>query len=180
AVFLLSAWWWDVVVRLDGARRDAGQLAVARERRRFASDLHDIQGHHLQVIALKAELAERLPDRDPVTAREHGHEERRLARTALEETRAFVRDLRQASLEEELANAQDVLRAAGAATSLRAVEVEDAAARTLFGLAVREAATNVLRHSEAATVTITLEHRAEETVLTVRNDGAVVTDPVTT
>lgn len=180
AVFLLSAWWWDVVVRLDGARRDAGQLAVARERLRFASDLHDIQGHHLQVIALKAELAERLLDRDPVAAREHVHEVRSLARTALEETRALVRDLRQVSLEEELANAQDVLRAAGAATSLRAVEVEDAAARTLFGLAVREAATNVLRHSEAATVTITLEHRAEETVLTVRNDGAVVTDPVTT
>jgi two-component system sensor histidine kinase DesK len=53
-LFMLSIWWWDIMVQLDVARRDAAQLAVARERLRFASDLHDIQGHHLQVIALKA------------------------------------------------------------------------------------------------------------------------------
>jgi two-component system sensor histidine kinase DesK len=171
-LFLLSTWWWDVVVRLDGARRDAAQLAVTRERLRFASDLHDIQGHHLQVIALKAELAERLLDRDPQAARENIHEVRTLARTALEDTRSLVRDLRQVSLAEELANARDVLEAAGAGTAVRTVEVTDPAGRTLLGLAVREAATNILRHSTATSVTIVLARRAGELVLRVENDGA--------
>lgn len=175
-LFLLSTWWWDVVVKLDGARRDAAQLAVARERLRFASDLHDIQGHHLQVIALKAELAERLLDRDPQAARENIHEVRTLARTALEETRSLVRDLRQVSLEEELANARDVLEASGARTTVRTVEVTDPTARTLLGLAVREAATNILRHSATDAVTIALARRAGELVLRVENDGAVARD----
>lgn len=151
-VFLFSAWWWNIVVQLDAARRDAAQLAVARERLRFASDLHDIQGHHLQVIALKAELAERLLAAGRTEAAGTNiHEVRTLARTALEETRSLVRDLREVSLEEELANAKDVLAASGAAVRLRGIHVQDPAARTLLGLAVREGATNILRHAPAAT-----------------------------
>lgn len=181
------------MVQLDAARRDAGQLAVARERLRFASDLHDIQGHHLQVIALKAELAERLLDRsrpsgevadsgsaagpDPghalTAARENVHEIRSLARTALEETRSLVRDLRAVSFEEELANAKDVLEAAGADTSLRlGTIVEEPAARALLGLAIREAATNILRHSTASHVVVTLKRVAGAYALVIENDGA--------
>lgn len=188
-IFAVSAWWWNVVVQLDAARRDAGQLAVARERLRFASDLHDIQGHHLQVIALKAELAERLLDRarrppedaaaetqaDPALAgaRENVHEIRSLARTALEETRSIVRDLRAVSFEEELANAKDVLEAAGAATSLRLnAVVEEPTARTLLGLAVREAATNILRHATASHVSVSLTRSGGAWTLVVQNDGA--------
>lgn len=63
AMIIATAWAWDVLRRVDEARTAEGRLAVARERLRFAADLHDIQGHTLQVIALKAELAERLlPD----------------------------------------------------------------------------------------------------------------------
>ena len=171
-LFLLSTWWWDIVVRLDGARRDAAQLAITRERLRFASDLHDIQGHHLQVIALKAELAERLLHRDLQAARENIHEVRTLARTALEDTRSLVRDLRRVSLAEELANARDVLEAAGASATVRTVDVTDPAARSLLGLAVREAATNILRHSTASSVTIALARRSGDLVLRVENDGA--------
>lgn len=60
-----TVWAWDIVRRLDDARSTEGRLAVARERLRFAADLHDIQGHTLQVIALKSELAERLLPADP-------------------------------------------------------------------------------------------------------------------
>jgi two-component system, NarL family, sensor histidine kinase DesK len=173
-IFLFSAWWWNIVVQLDAARRDAAQLAVARERLRFASDLHDIQGHHLQVIALKAELAERLLDAGrPEDARGHIHEVRTLARTALEETRSLVRDLREVSLEEEIANAKDVLEAAGAAVSVRGALVEDPAARTLLGLAVREGTTNVLRHATSATrVAIALEAGNGRVGLVMTNDDA--------
>ncbi|MDO5617207.1 sensor histidine kinase [Kocuria sp.] len=114
---LISVWWWSVVFRLDAARQTESDLAVTRERLRFASDLHDIQGHHLQVIALKAELAERLLDRDLRGARQQLQETRQEAQTALEQTRALVQGLRQVSLEEELANAADVLSSAGIVTT---------------------------------------------------------------
>ncbi|WMY78339.1 histidine kinase [Citricoccus sp. I39-566] len=176
-VFLFSAWWWNIVVQLDAARRDAAQLAVARERLRFASDLHDIQGHHLQVIALKAELAERLLAAGrPEAAQGNIHEVRTLARTALEETRSLVRDLREVSLEEEMANAQDVLAASGARVRLRGIHVQDPAARTLLGLAVREGATNILRHASSATeVSIVLDAAGGGQRLVMTNDG--VEDP---
>lgn len=177
-VFLFSAWWWNIVVQLDAARRDAAQLAVARERLRFASDLHDIQGHHLQVIALKAELAERLLAAGrQEAAGANIHEVRTLARTALEETRSLVRDLREISLEEEIANAKDVLEASGATVRIRVVHVQDPAARTLLGLAVREGATNILRHApEATEVSIVLAATgAGGQRLVMSNDG--VEDP---
>lgn len=171
-IYIFSAWWWNIVVQLDAA-----QLAVARERLRFASDLHDIQGHHLQVIALKAELAERLLGAGrPDAAQANIHEVRTLARTALEETRSLVRDLREISLEEELANAKDVLAASGAVVSLRGVHVRDPAARTLLGLAVREGATNILRHAPSATeVSIVLEAAGGAQTLVMSNNG--VEDP---
>src|SRR5690606_35175737 len=59
-----QVWFWDMVVELDRSRTMAEELAVARERLRFAADLHDIQGHHLQAIMLKGELTERLIGRD--------------------------------------------------------------------------------------------------------------------
>ncbi|MEW1981414.1 histidine kinase [Citricoccus sp. NPDC079358] len=172
-VFLFSVWWWNIVVQLDVARRDAAQLAVARERLRFASDLHDIQGHHLQVIALKAELAERLMGAgQPDAAAANIHEVRTIARTALEETRSLVRNLREVSLEEEIANAKDVLEASGATVAMRGVLVEDLAVRTLLGLAVREGATNILRHATSATkVSITLEDTDGGLRLAMVNDG---------
>lgn len=61
---LSSRWWWKIVVRLERHRQTAAELAVTQERLRFASDLHDILGHHLQVISLKSELAARLMEPD--------------------------------------------------------------------------------------------------------------------
>ncbi|WP_434995231.1 sensor histidine kinase [Arthrobacter sp. Ld5] len=172
ALFVASIWWWDIVLRLDDSRRTSGELAVTKERLRFAADLHDIQGHHLQVIALKTELASRLLDVDPEAARVHITEAQQLARTALEDTRALVHGYRTVSLAAEAANAAEVLRAAGIECS---VEVDAGALppeeRTLFGLVIREATTNVLRHSEATTVTLRLARAGHRPVLTVTNDG---------
>lgn len=178
-IYLFSGWWWNVVVQLDAARRDAAQLAVVRERLRFASDLHDIQGHHLQVIALKAELAERLLGAGQAEAAGANiHEVRTLARTALEETRGLVRNLREISLEEEIANARDVLEASGATVTLKGASVLDPTARRLLGLAVREGATNILRHApEATEVTIVLSSTAEGARLVVGNDAVSPVGP---
>ncbi|MUK01446.1 histidine kinase [Vibrio cholerae] len=171
-LFVASIWWWEIVLRLDDSRRTSGELAVAKERLRFAADLHDIQGHHLQVIALKTELAGRLLDGDPEAARVQIAEAQQLARTALEDTRALVHGYRSVSLAAEAANAGEVLGGAGIDCSVE-VDAEGLAPeeRTLFGLVIREATTNILRHSDATTVSLRLDRRGPEAVLTMTNDG---------
>ncbi len=169
---LASIWWWEVVVRLDRNRRTAGELAVTQERLRFASDLHDIQGHHLQVISLKSELAERLLERDPERARALVHEVRLIAKEALEETRSLVAGYRQVAFDEELENAREVLAASGAVCTHRLGPVPSGhEVQRALGSVVREATTNILRHSEARTVTIELATSGERCELRITNDG---------
>lgn len=169
---LSGLWWWDIVVTLDRLRSSTAELAVAEERLRFASDLHDIQGHHLQVIALKSELAERMLSIDPEAAREHIHETRMIAKQAMEETRSLVAGYREVELDNELENAREVLTAAGAACELRVGELPaHADARRVLGLVVREATTNILRHSEATQVSIHLDTTDTESTLSISNDA---------
>ncbi|WP_438353677.1 sensor histidine kinase [Microbacterium sp. CJ88] len=141
-----SLWWWDVVVELDRARAVESRLAAVQERLRLAGDLHDLQGHHLQVIALQLELAERMLPRDPAAAAEQV----RLARTSVDEARRGTRELagrfRGVPLPDELANAADLLRAAGLRVDLELSEGADAAPADVLGPVVRECTTNVLKH----------------------------------
>lgn len=169
---LLSLWWWDLVVELDRHRRSAAELAIAKERLRFAADLHDIQGHHLQVIALKSELAERMLQRDPAAAREQLRETRLIAAEALQETRSLVSGYREVGLDDELRNAREVLSAAGARCELRLDALPTSAdARRALAFIVREATTNILRHSTASRVHISLRHESGCSTVTIVNDG---------
>lgn len=177
AGLVFGVWSWEVVDRLDRARRLEGELAVADERLRFAADLHNIQGHHLQVIALESELATRLAEADPSAAGAHMLEAHEHARAALDDTRAVVQGYRRVSLGAELANGARVLAAAGIDGRLDN-GVESAAddvpepARHLLGLVVREATTNVLRHSRADQARLALEVDAETARLQMHNNGA--------
>ncbi|WP_236594845.1 sensor histidine kinase [Saccharothrix sp. 6-C] len=169
---LAQLWIWDMALRQDQARRTAEALAVAEERLRFAADLHDIQGHHLQAIALKGELAQRLIGRDDELARQHAGEVAELARTALKETREVVQGYRRASLGTEISNAVGVLRAAGIETTVEG----DAAGvppplQPLFGALVREGTTNVLRHSRARRCAVLIEVVDGQVCVRLRNDG---------
>ncbi|GGZ82321.1 hypothetical protein GCM10010344_56760 [Streptomyces bluensis] len=170
-------WAWDVAGRLDRARRLEAELAVKDERLRFAADLHDIQGHHLQVIALKSELAARLAEVAPARAAAEMREVRRLSADALRDTRAVVHGYRRTTLDDEIAGAVRVLAAAG--IDARMVLDPTAAtaglpdpARHLLGLVMREAVTNVLRHSHARHAEV--DHRVTGGLarLRVSNDGA--------
>ncbi len=167
-----SIWWWEIVVALDRHRRAAGELAVAEERLRFAADLHDIQGHHLQVIALKAELAERLLERDLSAAREQLHETRLIAKQALEETRSLVAGYRGVDLDAELENAREVLELTGAECELDVDALpSDPEVRRVLALAVREATTNILRHSSATRAAIRISTDPDGVALVIVNDA---------
>ncbi|MEO3885471.1 histidine kinase [Nonomuraea sp. B5E05] len=178
-VTLGMLWSWDVADRLNQARRLSAELAVKDERLRFAADLHDIQGHHLQVIALKSELAARLAAADPARAAAEMQEVRRLAADALRDTRAVVQGYRRTTLEAEIANATRVLAAAGidATTHADPAGPSDPAGlpettRHLLGLVMREATTNVLRHSRARHAEVGYRVAGDLARLRVGNDGA--------
>jgi two-component system sensor histidine kinase DesK len=176
-VTLGPLWAWDTAQRLNEARRLEAELAVKDERLRFAAELHDIQGHHLQVIALKSELAARLVEVDPVRAAAEMKEVRQLSADALSDTRAVVQGYRRTTLDDEIANASRVLAAAAIDATMAldhtavAVDLPDAA-RRLLGLVMREATTNVLRHSRARHAEV--DYRVTDGVarLRVSNDGA--------
>jgi two-component system sensor histidine kinase DesK len=140
--------------------------------------LHDIQGHHLQVIALKSELAARLARTRPARAAAEMEEVRRLAAEALDDTRAVVQGYRRTTLDEEIANATKVLAAAGIDARMNlepaAVGGPDRLAtpgRHLLGLVMREATTNVLRHSQARHAVVDYGVTDAGARLRVSNDG---------
>ncbi|WP_351228692.1 histidine kinase [Streptomyces sp. NPDC002133] len=170
-------WAWDVAGRLDRARRLEAELAVKDERLRFAADLHDIQGHHLQIIALKSELAARLAELDPARAAEEMRDVQRLSAEALRDTRAVVHGYRRTTLDEEIANATRVLAAADIDARMAldpAAVAADLAGPTrhLLGLVMREATTNVLRHSHARHAEVDYRVTSGLARLRVSNDGA--------
>lgn len=168
---LFTDWTWRLFGELDDARQAAGELAVTEERLRFAADLHDIQGHTLQTIALKSELARRTVERDPARAVTEIAAIEDLARRALEETREVVHGYRNIALGDELANAEQVLTAAGIRVERDDASALEGAHSEVLGLVVREATTNIIRHSHARTVTF----EAAPDGLTIRNDGVLAT-----
>ena len=135
--------------QLDQARRELAALALAEERERLARDLHDILGHSLTVLAVKAELAGRLVRLDADRAEHEIGEVERLARDALADVRAAVSGFRETSLAGELVTARAALDVAGIEAELPgAVDHVPGERRELFGWAVREGV-NVIRHSGA-------------------------------
>jgi two-component system sensor histidine kinase DesK len=154
------------------AREELARSAVAEERVRFARDLHDLLGHSLSLIALKSELAGRLAERDPARARAEMADVETAARRALAEVREAVSGYRQIGTSLALAEARAALSAAG--TTLRvpaAVPVLPGPVDAVLGWVVREATTNVLRHSGAHTVTVEFGGTDREVTLTVTDDG---------
>ncbi|MEA5454645.1 histidine kinase [Sinomonas sp. JGH33] len=136
---------------LRAAQHELADLAVAEERNRVARDLHDILGHSLTVIAVKAELAGRLVRLDPDRAEREAADLEELARGALADVRATVQGFRGVSVATELAEARASLGSAGVAAHLpTAADAVSAAHRELFGWVLREGITNVVRHSRAS------------------------------
>lgn len=175
-----SLWWWDLVRELDHARETAGAVSAMRERLRLAGEVHDLQGHHLQVIALRLELAERLLERDPAAAAE----QIRTARGSVDEARAGTRDLatrfRGVPLPDELANAADLLRAAGHDVQVTlGPGVHDAPA-DLLGPLVRESVTNVLKHGAGRSARISLRRDADRWLYAIVNDRDAAQPPART
>ncbi len=144
------------------------QVTLVAERERVARDVHDVLGHSLTVVTVKAELAERLVDLDPQRAKEEIAQVRSLAREALAEVRATVSGLRVARLADELESARTALEGAGIVAEIPdAADTVDPRHRIVVAWVLREAITNVIRHSRAARCTVALDAHG----IVVEDDG---------
>ena len=157
---------------LRDARAEVARLAVADERERFARDLHDLLGHSLSVIAIKSELARRRLPHDPEAAATEVGDIERVTREALREVRQAVSGYRQPVLDAELAGARTALDAAGIATTIERPEVElPSEVDAVLAWTVREAATNVIRHSGARHSAIRVLPALGQATVEVLDDG---------
>lgn len=162
--------------KLRLAQEENAQLAAVAERERIARDLHDVLGHTLSVIVLKAELAKRLMELDPQRAAEEIADVETTARTALAEVREAIGGYRSHGLAAELARARRTLEAAGVALTWEAPPVGSpaltATEETVLSLSVREAVTNIVRHAEATRCTMRLAATPDRYyALLVEDDG---------
>jgi two-component system, NarL family, sensor histidine kinase DesK len=160
----------DTKLRL--AHEEVARLATVAERDRIARDLHDLLGHTLSLVAVKSDLAARLAERDPSRAAMEIRDVGRIARVALAEVRKAVYGFRAGTLAEEAENAKAALAASGIAVECDVEPVGLSSAREgALALALREAVTNVVRHSSASTCRIRVVGDGASVRLEVSDNG---------
>ena len=164
--------------KLRRAHEEVENLAKIAERERIARDLHDLLGHTLSMITLKAELASRLAGTDATRAAAEMREVEEISRKALAEVRQAVRGFRSLGLEAELANARSALESAGIVAEVDVERVQVAPAQeNALALALREAVTNVIRHAHAGRCSVRLWRDDDGVHLEVVDDGSGATSP---
>lgn len=154
------------------SQQEVQRLAQSAERERIGRDLHDVLGHTMSLIVMKSELASRLFDRDPNAAAMQIREVENVAREALGQIRETIAGIRLAGLEAELANARLSLLAADIQLHYQLAPIElEPDVETVLALAVREAVTNIIRHSNARQVEVELVCSRNNLQLQISDDG---------
>jgi two-component system sensor histidine kinase DesK len=175
----------DCKLRL--AQEEIEHLAKTAERERIARDMHDVLGHTLSVIILKSELASRLADKDPPRAAQEIRDVERISREALAEVRKALKGYRAAGLDAEIAQARATLETAGIRVSASASHIDRGYASSILlnpsdlklnstqegvlAMAIREAVTNILRHSRATECRLRLEQSDGACTLEIADNG---------
>ncbi|MGM0920615.1 MAG: sensor histidine kinase [Bacillota bacterium] len=160
--------------KLEDANKKIAEFVKLEERQRIARDLHDTLGQKLSLIGLKSDLARKLIYKDPEKAREELKDVQATARTALNEVRKMVSQMRGIRLKEEMVRVKQILKAA----EIEFVLEQDAAlsnvsllTENILSMCLKEAVNNVVRHSKAKTCYFRVEQTWDGIVMTVRDDG---------
>jgi two-component system, NarL family, sensor histidine kinase DesK len=162
-----------LMYRLNETRAELARAAVAEERLRISRDLHDLLGHSLSLITLKAELAGRVIGTDPERAAVEIAELESVARRSLTEVRQAVTSYRQPSLAAELVSSRRMLASAGIDCQVEApgAYALPAAVDALLAWTVREGSTNIVRHAAARHAEIVIELTGSEAAARLSDDG---------
>lgn len=167
-----------LIGELHETREALAVAAVEQERLRFARDLHDLLGHTLSIVVVKAEAVRRLAARDPAAAIAQATDIEDVGRRALAEIREAVTGYRESGLTAELARARQALAAAGIAVDLRpGSQPLPRPADEVLAWVVREATTNVVRHSGAGRCEITVTAGQSTATVDIRDDGTASGSP---
>ena len=162
----------QAVAELRSTREELARAAVDAERLRFARDLHDLLGHTLSVMVVKAQVTRKLAARDPELAAQQALDIEEIGREALTEVRQTVAGYRGRGLARELEAARTALAGAGLTVAVR----QDgppvpAGADALLGWVVREGVTNVIRHSGGHECQVEVRNGGGCATVTIRDDG---------
>ena len=160
----------DTVSELRRTCAELARAAVADERERFSRDLHDLLGHTLSVMVVKAQAVRWLAGTDDVAVVEHASDIEEIGRQALVDVRRAV-DAMRPDAPDELDNARRALAAAGIETTVTGDPGAGDTDEVLAWVVREAAATNVLRHSGASTCRIELAERGGRLALAVTDDG---------
>jgi two-component system sensor histidine kinase DesK len=172
----------DARVRRSGQQllrkqEEVEHIARIAERERISRDLHDLLGHTLSLIAIKAELAGRLLERDSAGTAKEIKDIETTARHALAEVRSAVTGYRQSGFAQELAQARAALAAADVVLD---ADVQPftmpATAENVLALALREAVTNILRHAKATRCLVSVRQECGQIVCQISDDGTAPVD----
>ncbi len=166
---------------LKAAQQKEKELAIAEERMRMARDIHDGLGHHLTVLSIQLQAADKLVERNPQAAAEAIRTSRAEAQAALEEVRRSVGVMRQSPAESQPLDImlKNLVRDFDEHTGLQShfetsgnpIELSAFAGQTLFR-AVQESLTNIQKHGrEVKHILVKLEYTAENVRLAVSDDG---------
>lgn len=160
--------------KLFRKQEEIEHLASVAERERIARDLHDLLGHTLSVITLKAELARKLHDRDGEACKREIADIEQTARQALAEVRQAVLGYRDKGLAHELRGAENALEAAGVKFEAE-IQAESlpAAVENIVALALREAVTNIIRHSDAKLCRFQVVPKQNRLYVMIADDGSL-------
>ncbi|WP_242269846.1 sensor histidine kinase [Bacillus cereus group sp. BfR-BA-01408] len=165
--------------QLNEANEQIKDLVKREERQRIARDLHDTLGHTLSLITLKSQLVEKLIVKNPERASAEAKEITQTSRTALKQLRELISDMRMITVEEELEQIKAILQAANieleikqetSASSLSPIE------QNILGMCLREAVTNVVKHSKATRCIVSVLESQGELILTVEDNGIGLAD----
>ncbi|EPY05587.1 integral membrane sensor signal transduction histidine kinase [Paenibacillus alvei TS-15] len=158
---------------LEDANKRIADLVKLQERHRIARDLHDTLGQKLSLIGLKSDLAGKLIHKNPGRAQAEINDVRQTARTALKEVRELVTQMRGTRLEDELFRIKQILKAAQIEFSLEGGKPANISLlyENVLSMCLKEAVTNIVKHSNATSCTIQFESSQAELKVKVQDNG---------
>ncbi|MDR7315501.1 sensor histidine kinase [Brevibacillus nitrificans] len=180
AVILLpvTTYNWNKREKLQGQLEDANkrisELVKLEERQRIARDLHDTLGQKLSLIGLKSDLASKLISKNPSRAQTELEEIRQTARIALKEVREMVTQMRGTRLEDEVFRVRQITKAAEIDFVLEGdpnLQNTSLMTENVLSMCLKEAVTNVVRHSGATTCSVVIEPLRTDLLLKVKDNG---------
>ncbi|MFB5661119.1 histidine kinase [Alteribacillus sp. HJP-4] len=160
--------------QLEEAHKKISNLMILEERQRIGRDLHDTLGQKLSLIGLKSDLARKLMTKNPAKAKIELEDINKTARTALKEVREMVSDMRGTKLADEIIYVQQILDAAEIEYHIQGTPEFNRIpllVENVISMCLKEAVTNVVKHSQATSCTILFEQASSEIIVKIQDNG---------